>query len=252
MDFLETILLEKRKEVAKMPLESVQPLRETSSFYDRVKSNPEKMQIIGEVKRASPSKGVINLDVDVIQQAKSYQEAGVQAISVLTDPVFFKGTIEDLRQVAEQVTIPVLCKDFIIDEKQLIRARNAGATIILLIVAALSLEALTDLYKKAEALGLEILVEVHDAEELAIAEQLSAKLIGVNNRNLKTFEVSIVVSKALGKKQTTEAVYISESGFSTAEQVAQVTENYQAVLVGEGLMREKTPQEKVKELQVIR
>ena len=252
MDFLEAILLEKRKEVAKMPLESVQPLRETSSFYDRVKSNPEKMQIIGEVKRASPSKGVINLDVDVIQQAKSYQEAGVQAISVLTDPVFFKGTIEDLRQVAEQVTIPVLCKDFIIDEKQLIRARNAGATIVLLIVAALSLEALTDLYKKAEALGLEILVEVHDAEELAIAEQLSAKLIGVNNRNLKTFEVSIVVSKALGKKQTTEAVYISESGFSTAEQVAQVTENYQAVLVGEGLMREKTPQEKVKELQVIR
>lgn len=252
MDFLETILLEKRKEVAQMPLESVQPLRETSSFYDRVKANPEKMQIIGEVKRASPSKGAINLDVDVIQQAKSYQEAGVQAISVLTDPVFFKGTIEDLRQVAEQVTIPVLCKDFIIDEKQLIRARNAGATIVLLIVAALSLEALTDLYKKAEALGLEILVEVHDAEELAIAEQLSAKLIGVNNRNLKTFEVSIAVSQALGKKQTTEVVYISESGFSTAEQVAQVTENYQAVLVGEGLMREKTPQEKVKELQVIR
>ena len=252
MDFLETILLEKRKEVTQMPLESVQSLRETSSFYDRVKANPEKMQIIGEVKRASPSKGAINLDVDVIQQAKSYQEAGVQAISVLTDPVFFKGTIEDLRQVAEQVTIPVLCKDFIIDEKQLIRARNAGATIVLLIVAALSLEALTDLYKKAEALGLEILVEVHDAEELAIAEQLSAKLIGVNNRNLKTFEVSIAVSQALGKKQTTEVVYISESGFSTAEQVAQVTENYQAVLVGEGLMREKTPQEKVKELQVIR
>lgn len=252
MDFLETILLEKRKEVEKMPLEAVQPLRETISFYDRVKANPEKMQIIGEVKRASPSKGAINLDVDVIQQAKSYQEAGVQAISVLTDPVFFKGTIEDLRQVAEQVTIPVLCKDFIIDEKQLIRARNAGATIVLLIVAALSLEALTDLYKKAEALGLEILVEVHDAEELAIAEQLSAKLIGVNNRNLKTFEVSIAVSQALGKKQTTEVVYISESGFSTAEQVAQVTENYQAVLVGEGLMREKTPQEKVKELQVIR
>ncbi|MHC5227968.1 indole-3-glycerol phosphate synthase TrpC [Enterococcus sp. LJL99] len=252
MDFLETILLEKRKEVAQMPLETVQPLRETTSFYDRVKANPTKMQIIGEVKRASPSKGAINLDVDVIQQAKSYEAADVQAISVLTDPVFFKGTIEDLRQVTEQVSVPVLCKDFIIDEKQLIRARNAGATIVLLIVAALSLEELTDLYKKAEALGLEILVEVHDAEELAIAEQLSAKLIGVNNRNLKTFEVTIAVSQALGEKQTTEAVYISESGFSTAEQVAQVTENYQAVLVGEGLMREKTPQEKVKELQVAR
>lgn len=252
MDFLETILFEKRKEVAQMPLETVQPLRETMSFYDRVKANPIKMQIIGEVKRASPSKGAINLDVDVIQQAKSYEAAGVQAISVLTDPVFFNGTIEDLRQVTEQVSVPVLCKDFIIDEKQLIRARNAGATIVLLIVSALSLEKLIDLYKKAEALGLEILVEVHDAEELMIAEELSAKLIGVNNRNLKTFEVTIAVSQALGEKQTTEAVYISESGFSTAEQVAQVTENYQAVLVGEGLMREKTPQEKVKELQVVR
>lgn len=252
MDFLETILFEKRKEVAKMSLETVKPLRKTTSFYDRVKANLTKMAVIGEVKRASPSKGAINLGVDVIQQAKSYQEAGVQAISVLTDPIFFKGTIEDLYQVAEEVTVPVLCKDFIVDEKQLIRARNAGATIVLLIVSALSIEELTTLYQKAEALGLEILVEVHDTKELVIAEKLSAKLIGVNNRNLKTFEVDLAVSQALGEKQTTDAVYISESGFSTAEQVALVTEKYQAVLVGEGLMREKTPQEKVKELQVMR
>ena len=252
MDFLTTILLEKRREVAQMPLETIQPLRVTQSFFDRVKSNSATMQIIGEVKRASPSKGAIKLEVDVIQQAKSYQAAGVQAISVLTDPVFFKGSIEDLRQVAEQVTIPVLCKDFIIDEKQLIRARNAGATIVLLIVAALSQEELIKLYKKAEKLGLEILVEVHDEKELAIAEQLSAKLIGVNNRNLKTFEVDIAVSQTLGEKQTTDAIYISESGFSDAEQVAQVVKQYQAVLVGESLMREKTPQEKIAELQVVR
>jgi len=188
----------------------------------------------------------------VIEQAKAYEQAGATAISVLTDDVFFKGSIEDLRQVTSEVTIPVLCKDFIIDEKQLIRARNAGATIILLIVSALSKQKLTELYKKATALGLEVLVEVHDKEELRVAEALSAQLIGVNNRNLKTFDVSIGVSQILGEKKKTDAIYISESGFSTSEQVVLVKENYQAVLVGEGLMRESDPKAKVKALQVLR
>lgn len=252
MDFLEKIINEKEQEVKMMPLEIVQPLRETYSFYQQVKNHPEKMHIIGEVKRASPSKGAINLSVNVVEQAKAYEQAGVTAISVLTDEVFFKGSIEDLRQVASQVNTPVLCKDFIIDEKQLIRARNAGATIVLLIVSALPKQKLEELYAKATKLGLEVLVEVHDEQELNIAEALPARLIGVNNRNLKTFEVSIGVSQMLGKKQKTEAVYISESGFSTDEQVALVKENYQAVLVGEGLMRENDPKAKVKELQVVR
>lgn len=252
MDFLETIIHEKKQEVQAMPLEKVQPLRKTDSFYQQVKAHPEKMHIIGEVKRASPSKGAINLAVNVIEQAQAYEQAGVTAISVLTDEVFFKGSIEDLRTVASQVAIPVLCKDFIIDEKQLIRARNAGATMVLLIVSALSKQKLAELYTKAVALELEVLVEVHDEPELAIAEGLSAQLIGVNNRNLKTFEVSIEVSQQLGKKQTRDAVYISESGFSTGQQVVLVKENYQAVLVGEGLMRENDPKAKVKELQVLR
>ncbi|MGX7245607.1 indole-3-glycerol phosphate synthase TrpC [Enterococcus quebecensis] len=252
MDFLEKIINEKQKEVALMPIEELQPLRQTASFYQQVKEHPEKMHIIGEVKRASPSKGAINLSVNVIEQAQAYEKAGVTAISVLTDEVFFKGSIEDLRQVSEQVTVPVLCKDFIIDEKQLIRARNAGATIVLLIVAALPQRKLADLYKKATSLGLEVLVEVHDEQELKVAEALSAKLIGVNNRNLKTFDVSISVSQKLGEKQTTEAVYISESGFSGKEQVGLVKDAYQAVLVGEGLMRQSDPKEKVKELQVLR
>ncbi|MGX7263521.1 indole-3-glycerol phosphate synthase TrpC [Enterococcus crotali] len=252
MNFLEKIINEKKREVNLMSVETVQPLRETHSFYQQVKDYPEKMHIIGEVKRASPSKGAINLSVNVIEQAKAYEQAGVTAISVLTDDVFFKGSIEDLRQVTSEVNIPVLCKDFIIDEKQLIRARNAGATIILLIVSALSKQKLAELYKKATALGLEVLVEVHDEEELRIAEALSARLIGVNNRNLKTFDVSIGVSQMLGEKQKTDAVYISESGFSTSEQVALVKENYQAVLVGEGLMRENDPKAKVKALQVLR
>lgn len=252
MDFLEKIINEKKQEVKAMSLETIRPLRKTYSFYQQVKDHPEKMHIIGEVKRASPSKGAINLSVNVIEQAKAYEQAGVTAISVLTDEVFFKGSIEDLRQVTSQVTIPVLCKDFIIDEKQLIRARNAGATIILLIVSALSKQKLAELYKKATILGLEVLVEVHDEEELRIAEALSAQLIGINNRNLKTFEVSIGVSQMLGKNQKTDAIYISESGFSTSEQIALVKENYQAILVGEGLMRENDPKAKVKELQVLR
>ncbi|ALS02175.1 indole-3-glycerol phosphate synthase [Enterococcus silesiacus] len=252
MDFLEKIINAKQQEVKESPIEIVQPLRETYSFYQQVKEHPEKMHIIGEVKRASPSKGAINLSVNVIDQAKAYEQAGVTAISVLTDEHFFKGSIEDLRQVAAQVSIPVLCKDFIIDEKQLIRARNAGATIVLLIVAALSKQKLKELYTKAIELGLEVLVEVHDEQELRRAEELSAQLIGVNNRNLKTFKVSLDVSQTLGEKQETDAVYISESGFSTAEQVKLVKENYQAVLVGEGLMKTNDPKEKVKELQVLR
>lgn len=252
MDFLEKIISKKQQEVKKMSLEPVQPLRETYSFYQQVKKHPERIHVIGEVKRASPSKGAINLSVNVIEQAKTYEQAGVTAISVLTDEVFFKGSIEDLRQIASQVKIPVLCKDFIINEKQLIRARNAGATIVLLVVAALSQQKLEELYAKAIALGLEVLVEVHDEQELVVAEMMSSQLIGVNNRNLKNFDVSMEVSQRLGKKQRTDAVYISESGFSNSQQITCVKEAYQAVLVGEGLMRQNDPIEKVKELQVLR
>lgn len=252
MDFLENIIQEKEREVKDMPLEKIGPLRHSYSVYQQIKAHPEKIHVIGEVKRASPSKGAINLAVDVIEQAKAYEKAGVTAISVLTDELFFKGSIDDLREISAQVSIPVLCKDFIIDEKQLIRARNAGATLVLLIVAALSKQQIETLYKQAVALGLEVLVEVHDEQELVIAEALSARLIGVNNRNLKTFDVSIEVSKKLGTKQTTNAVYISESGFLTSEQVNSVKGNYQAILIGEGLMRENDPKAKVKELQVMR
>ncbi|WP_202065615.1 indole-3-glycerol phosphate synthase TrpC [Enterococcus sp. BWB1-3] len=252
MDFLEKILLEKEKEVSGMELENLQPLRVTESFDARVKNHPEHIHVIGEIKRASPSKGIINLNVDSVKQAKDYEKAGVSAISVLTDEVFFKGSIDILREVAEAVSVPVLCKDFIIDEKQLIRARNAGATMVLLIVAALTEEHLKQLLEKAQKLGLEVLVEVHNLAELAIAEKLGVPLIGVNNRNLKTFEVSVGTSIELGKKQTTKAVYISESGFETGEQVEKIAQHYQGILVGETLMKAADSQEKVRELQVMR
>ena len=135
--FLSRILAEKAKEVETMATEELHPLRDTYKLYDYLKSHPKQLQVIAEVKKASPSFGDINLDVAIDQQAKCYQENGAAMISVLTDPHFFKGSIEDLRQVSSQVRIPTLAKDFIIDEKQIIRSRNAGATVILLIAAAL-------------------------------------------------------------------------------------------------------------------
>lgn len=251
MDFLETILKEKAKEIEAMPFEEVQANKPRAKFYDLVKNNAEKMHLIGEIKRASPSKGNINTGLDILEQAKKYEAAGVSAISVLTDEVFFKGTIDDLKAVSQVVSVPLLCKDFILSEKQLVRAKNAGASIVLLIVAALSPERLAVLYQAASELDLEVLVETHDATELAIAQGIGAKIIGVNNRNLKTFDVSIETSVALAP-QASETIYISESGFKTAKEVEQVAPYYHGVLVGETLMRAQNPREVAQTLQVSR
>lgn len=251
MDFLTKILQEKKAEVAAMPLESIEEMPQRPSFKEYLQQHPDEMQVIGEVKRASPSKGDINLEVDILQQAKMYEEAGVAAISVLTDPVFFKGSIEDLRQIAQVVQVPLLCKDFIIDEKQLIRAKNSGASIVLLIVADLTEARLKELYTKALELNLEVLVETHNEEELNIAMQLPEAIIGVNNRNLKTFEVSLNTSEKLAKLLD-DHLFVSESGFKEAADVTRVAPNYQAVLVGETLMRAEDPGKKVQELKVKR
>ena len=153
-EFLPKILKEKAREVAAMKEEELQPLRETYRLYDYLKSHPEKLQVIAEVKKASPSLGDIHVDVDIVAQAKTYEENGAVMISVLTDEVFFKGSIEYLREISSQVRIPTLNKDFIVDEKQVIRARNAGATVILLIVAALPEARLKELFDFATHLGL--------------------------------------------------------------------------------------------------
>lgn len=251
MDFLEKILKEKAKEIEAMPFEEVQANNQRVKFYDLVKNNPEKMHLIGEIKRASPSKGNINTDLDILTQAKKYEAAGVSAISVLTDEVFFKGTLADLKAVSQVVSVPLLCKDFILSEKQLVRAKNAGASLVLLIVAALSPERLAALYQAASELDLEVLVETHNAAELALAQKIGAKIIGVNNRNLKTFEVSIETSVAL-TPPASATIYISESGFKTAEEVKKVAPYYHGVLVGETLMRAPNPREVAQTLQVSR
>lgn len=200
--------------------------------------------VISEIKRASPSKGDISVEVDVLAQAKKYEAAGAAAISVLTDETYFKGSIEDLRKVAGAVSIPVLCKDFIISEVQIDRAKEAGTTIILLIVAALGQKELRELFGYARMLGLEVLVEVHDAEELAEALDLGAELIGINNRDLKTFQVSLERTAELAAKFPfgSDRLLISESGLHTEEDAALVFgHGASGILVGEALMRSGDP-----------
>lgn len=196
------------------------------------------MAVIAEIKRASPSKGDIKINVNPIEQALSYESGGAAAISVLTDEIFFKGSFADLRTVSEAIRIPRLCKDFIIDEIQIDRAYRAGATIILLIVAALSKERLHELYQYAKNNGLEVLTEVHDEAELERALELNAELIGINNRNLKTFKVDLAVTERLAKLLDPKRhIIISESGIKTKEDVMRVKEaGAKAVLVGETLM----------------
>ncbi|MCO4605431.1 indol-3-glycerol phosphate synthase [Streptococcus infantarius subsp. infantarius] len=249
-EFLPTILKQKEKEVASLELEPLQPLRETYKLYDYLKNNANKLQIIAEVKKASPSLGDINLEVDIVKQAKIYQDSGAVMISVLTDPFFFKGDIDYLRQISNQVKIPTLAKDFIIDEKQIIRSQNAGATVILLIVAALSETRLKELYDFATGLGLEVLLETHNLAELEVAHRIGAKIIGVNNRNLVTFETDINTSLELSTYFKEGPVYISESAIFTKEDAELVAPFFNGILVGTTLMTAENVAEKVKELQI--
>ena len=248
--FLPTILEQKEKEVAQMVMEDLQPLRQTYRLYDFLKSHQEHLQIIAEVKKASPSMGDINLDVDIVAQAKTYEENGAAMISVLTDQVFFKGDLDYLREISSQVTIPTLAKDFIIDEKQIVRSRNAGATVILLIVAALPETRLKELYDFATGLGLEVLVETHNLAELEIAHRIGADIIGVNNRNLVTFETDLNTSLELSAHFKDQLAYISESAIFDGEDAALVAPYFNGILVGTALMTAGDVAAKVKELQI--
>ncbi|WP_215143037.1 indole-3-glycerol phosphate synthase TrpC [Exiguobacterium qingdaonense] len=204
--------------------------------------------IISEIKRSSPSKGMIRETVDVAERARQYEKAGATMISVLTDATYFNGSFDDLRKVADAVTIPVLCKDFIIDERQLDYAKHHGASVALLIVAALHPTRLHELTRYARSIGLDVLVEVHDEAELCIALELDNVLIGINNRDLKTFEVSLETSVDLMKRYP-EVTFVSESGVSTVEAAARLQEaGASAILVGEALMREEDPTRLLEEL----
>lgn len=249
-DFLQTILKQKEAEVAQLVNEPVESVRSTYSLFDFLTKQKGQLQLITEVKKASPSMGEINLTVDITEQASQYEAAGAAMISVLTDQIFFKGDVQFLRQISDLVSIPTLAKDFIIDEKQIIRSLNAGATVILLIVAALSEDRLKELFKFATRLGLEVLVETHNLSELDIAHRIGAKIIGVNNRNLTTFEVSLQTSHDLAPHFLPDRVYVSESGIFTNEQAELLAPYFHALLVGTALMQSEDVAQKVKELSI--
>lgn len=221
------------------------------SLYETL-MNANTLQVIAEMKRASPSKGDIRTDIDPIIQTKHYEQAGACCVSVLTETYYFKGSYDDLHAVAKNIRIPVLCKDFIIDEVQIDYAKAAGASVILLIVAALEQAQLQRLFDYATKLQLEVLVEVHDTDELQTALAIGANIIGVNNRNLKTFEVDLATTKTIADALTNQNVaFISESGIFHAEDAERVA-NYgaRAVLVGESLMRSDDVEAALKSLQV--
>ncbi|MGH9947256.1 MAG: indole-3-glycerol phosphate synthase TrpC [Pyrinomonadaceae bacterium] len=213
-------------------------------------STSSRINIIAEIKRASPSKGIINEDFAVADLAKAYEEGGAAAISVLTEEDFFKGSLDDLREVRESVALPVLRKDFIFDEFQIYEAAEAGADAILLIVAMLPDDVLKRLFDLAEnELGMDALVEVHTIEKLRRAVTIGANMIGVNNRDLNTFDVSLDVSRELIQHASTSLVMVAESGLRTREDLIELRElGYSGFLIGETLMRSGDPEKEIRNL----
>ena len=242
---LDTIVARKKEEVAelkkngiRLPAEfqgsDVEPPRGfTKSLLDY-----EGVSIIAEAKKASPSKGVISPDFDPVAIALHYEKSGAQAVSVLTDVDFFQGHLLYLMQVREAISLPVIRKDFIIDELQIEEARRHGADAILLIAAILSESQLRDYQAMAEESGMDVLVEVHDEAELEKAMQAGSRLIGVNNRNLKDFSMDIETTFRLKKLIPDAIPVVSESGLKTGDDIRRLAEaGVAAALIGESLMR---------------
>jgi indole-3-glycerol phosphate synthase len=208
-----------------------------------------RVNVIAECKRRSPSRGVLASTYDPVAIAKQYESGGAAAISVLTEPTFFDGALEHLSAVRDAVDVPLLRKDFVVDDYQLLEARAAGADAILLIVAALEQSALVRLHSRAWELGMAALVEVHDDEELSRAIESGARLIGVNNRNLRTLAVDVSASDRLAAKMPAGVVGVSESGLQTRadlERLAAV--GYRAFLIGERFMTDRDPARAIADL----
>jgi indole-3-glycerol phosphate synthase len=251
MNILDQIVAHKRTEVARMPpakvtgagLRAALDKRGRRDFIAALK-NPRRGNIglIAEVKKASPSAGVICPDFDAVRIAKEYETAGASCLSVLTDEKYFQGSLNYLKQIRASVNLPLLRKDFMVDERQIAEAIEWGADAILLIVACLSDADLKHFHELASDAGLAALVEVHDEPELDRALAINAKLVGVNNRNLKDLTIDLATTERLATKlfaKTPDALLVAESGLKTSADVQRVQRaGAEAILVGESLMKD--------------
>jgi indole-3-glycerol phosphate synthase len=256
-DLLETIVAATRRIVevrqAAEPIAALQKRAEAQPSrrgrFEAALSGLDEVNIIAECKRRSPSRGVLRQDYDAVTIASGYAEAGAAAISVLTEPTFFDGSLEHLAAVRAVVDVPLLRKDFVVSEYQLLEARAAGADAVLLIVAALRPAELKVLHDHARRHGLDVLVEAHDGKEVAIAVDAGARVIGINNRNLRTLEVDVHASEALISQIPPEVIAVSESGLKSAGDIARLKDlGYRAFLIGERFMTAAEPGEQLKEL----
>ena len=210
--------------------------------FERVLAAVGRMNVIAECKRRSPSKGVLLADYDPAAIARRYERAGAAAVSVLTEPTFFDGSLEHLQAVRSAVSLPLLRKDFVVDEYQLLEARAAGADAVLLIVAALDQEDLVRLQTQAFELGLATLVEVHDEAELSRAVDAGSRVIGVNNRNLRTLQVDVDASERLAERMPRHVIPVSESGLQSRADLERLSAaGYRAFLIGERFMTAPDP-----------
>jgi len=276
MNILDTIVEQKKREVAKLPVRLIAAGDLRDALLERGEQRDflaalrgaSRIALIAEVKKASPSAGVICKDFDPVRIAKKYEAAGASCLSVLTDKKFFQGSLDYLRQIRAAVKLPLLRKDFIIDERQILEAIEWGADAILLIVAILSDEQLKKFHSLATEAGLAVLVEVHDEAELERAMKISPALIGVNNRNLKNFKVDLATTEILAAKMEdgrlrmvktsapssllnspSSPILVAESGIHPRADVKRLEKcGAKAILVGESLMRGGDIQTKVREL----
>lgn len=255
-DILQEIAANKRLEIEalkiKLPITKLE--REIGSrlpnSFKLALDDPSAVHIIAEMKKGSPSRGLIAPNFDPITLADQYKEGGAAALSILTESKYFYGRYEYIAPAAESTGLPVLCKDFVVDPYQLFHAVYIGAAAVLLIIRLHSIQALRELIDLAEQLGLDCLVETHNEEEIAIALEIGANIIGVNNRDLSDFSVDLAVSERLARLIPAEIIKVSESGIFEAADIVRLREcGYTRFLIGEALVRADDP---VRLLQTLR
>ncbi|MEH7224287.1 indole-3-glycerol phosphate synthase TrpC [Bacillus sp. JJ1566] len=247
---LNKILEQKKIEVENIIYPEIDCEVERKSLYDALSNPNRSLGVIAEVKKASPSKGVIREDFHPVSIATEYEEAKADALSVLTDKKFFQGSLHYLMDIKKKVNIPVLRKDFIVDAKQIRQSEKIGADVILLIGEALEPNQLHEYYCEAYERGLECLVEVHSRETLEqVCSIFTPIILGINNRNLKVFETSITHTEEIAKEAPSESLVVSESGIHTPQDIKDIIQyGAKAVLIGEAFMKAKSPGIGIKQL----